>query len=1693
LLNECNNIAQGFVEPRSIAVIYGTTTFKFYGLIKLRLFIQFGLFSLPRNKLVQVHLEDPLKELLMSLWANPPWEQVRGLQTDESHLPLLCVLGDSFEFYSLDVYQTLQVFPSVLQNFSVEERSTDVCHTKKDTQLLKSIGDLRATYQAQLGYELRSVDYVSSFLKDLGVFGNVPISDTLIREVEGLVALFITIQGCSDYVSVCSACFLYFQRFYTQSITRQLMEYIQQLFDTQSGEEVEGVETNPDWLSLMRNVQYDWTLVRGNRFFTEFSKLLGLLVTSQLCHVSDVTFNIGNYRLIEPDMKIVHANAIDLADATLSTVVYFVENIYESYKTGSLKPFLINDKTAAEIDNEYANMLLWWSLVQNGNLQKVAGVSESEFDRRLEIVTTRFKNLLGTKQNFEKKLIDDKYMKLLTIRNDYITLKISSGVRRAPFAIELFGESSQGKTTLGDQLVDALLRSANLPLGKEYRASYNPGDKYMSNWATNKLVMFIDDMANDKSSFVERPPTRVIIDVCNNQPYYANMADLSSKGKVFVEPSIVVVNTNIKDLDAYVYSNCPHSIQRRMHAVIEVRAKKEFQFIVDGQSQGIDSSKIRAKYKETGVEPTFDDIWLLTVTKARKPRNLYEIATYTPVSFRGSELVDVSFSIVLQYLIELYSEHRENQDDIICRMGTRNKTLEICPHEGCVQMSGYCDLHDHLYNEKQMGAEFGDTIIESTSRAVGVVTERVSNDLFGSSSAVEGVVSLGLLTSAKIFARHWDWLSIVPKSWVENEKFQTCLMCCDSPKLVRNYWRRTLITWGLAGSCVGLSAWKSSRTVTIGLFGSLFTLCGMNQCFMASSVQNAYRKELLDRNVISPSLQYWRDKHAPDLWRAAGVLGSLYAIARLYRRWASYKAQGSLEPICEEDIVKRDAEENIWTTVSKRKLPMTMYSKCISPLELSAVVDKNLVYGTAVGGDQKLMVNGLFLCSNVVVIPDHYFAEHDVLSVTFRKENPDDAGGKFVSILSRDAGYHIPDTDFRVCYSSTGGSFRDLTRWFPTTNMPDHQFTMLWREKSGQMIVAGGLAKPGEVSNTASKFIGGTYANLSINTFKGLCGAVLVSHGKGSCISGIHLGGRSGTRAGCYGTLTKDQVTTAIDMVREIEGVLVSGSAEIFENQSYGINLLSDRPLHPKSPLNYMPQNSQVEYYGSCDGMVSSYSSVRVTPISDIVTDVTGVPNIWGPPKMKPEWFGWQMCLANLANPALPYEHSLLTRAIIDYKSSGMEIFRREYNRGVSPLDDQANLNGIPGKKFVDAIKLDTSMGYPLIGPKRNFVLEGEEPGNRVFKPEVLQEIDRCYQHYLKGERAYTIAKGCKKDEILSKEKCRIFYGNPIALTFLIRRYYLPIIRVMQMHPLTFECAVGINSHGPEWQEFHDFVYKFGASRLIGGDYGKYDQKIPSQLLFASLRILIDFAAVCNYTSEDMRIMEAMAGDIVYAVIAFNGDLIGLTEGTHISGNSLTVILNGICGSLNMRCAYYESRKECVPFRDVVALMTYGDDNIGSVHESVTDFNISTISSFLGKYGQIYTMPDKESEIVPFLPPQEFEFLKRKSVYCPKKGVVVGALLEKSIFKMLHCYLRPKGSPNTPELACAINIDTALREWANHGEFRYDQRRFDMKVVAREVGISHLCTMLDVTYDDLVLEWKGKYCDGHEVFSLSQADYLFEC
>jgi hypothetical protein len=475
-------------------------------------------------------------------------------------------------------------------------------------------------------------------------------------------------------------------------------------------------------------------------------------------------------------------------------------------------------------------------------------------------------------------------------------------------------------------------------------------------------------------------------------------------------------------------------------------------------------------------------------------------------------------------------------------------------------------------------------------------------------------------------------------------------------------------------------------------------------------------------------------------------------------------------------------------------------------------------------------------------------------------------------------------------------------------------------------------------------------------------------------------------------------------------------------------------------------------------------------------------------------WKPWYKSLEVCSKPSIGFAPSKVERAMDDYTEgliAAFESLSDVHRAEMKPLTHQETISGIKGKRFIDAMVSKTSVGYPLGGPKSKIMVDlpptEEHEAPRDFTPEVQAEIAAALSCADANEMMNLIFGASLKDEPTKwdKEKVRVFQAAPLALQYAIRKYFLPIARAMSLHPLVAEMAVGVNAHGPEWNELSEFMAKFGDDRILAGDYSKYDLRMPAQLTLAAFAIMIEFAEWSgNYTAQDIQRMRVIAHEVCTPLVAYNGTLLRFL-GTNPSGQNMTVYINSIVNSLLHRICFFEIYnpselarigKELglgrpATYRDLVATMTYGDDARGSVREGFDLFNHISMAEILKANDMVFTMPDKESEPTKYMNRYEADFLKRKDRYEAELGVHVGMLEEASIFKSLHSILKSKAC--TPEEVCAQNIDGALREWFFHGRETFEMRRKQMKEIASRGNL--VCQTLDEDYDFRIDACKKKY------------------
>lgn len=837
------------------------------------------------------------------------------------------------------------------------------------------------------------------------------------------------------------------------------------------------------------------------------------------------------------------------------------------------------------------------------------------------------------------------------------------------------------------------------------------------------------------------------------------------------------------------------------------------------------------------------------------------------------------------------------------------------------------------------------------------------------------------------------------------------------------------------------------------------------------------------RDLAAPLAKRIRDNHLTWIFGTSVAVASVYVAVKTYRNmYGMFDVQGNLYPKTEGEVDERDAEKCAWTPVVVQQ--RLSNGSTMSFEDLARFAAANTAHLTFTAKGRQYHCNIFFTCSNVALIPKHMWIADELDALIVKRE--ESVGSSFKAKISRKFSVDIADNDLSLIWVPSGGDWKDLTRYFPVSHITAVPARLYFRTDTGTMRVSTTFVAPSNMSlPNITPYRGGRYV-LEWPTFPGMCMCPLVSEDREPTIIGFHLSGVTDTPNGCMGTLLRSTLLDAIERIKEISVVVLCKSSSLPDEAQMGINFYLGGEIHRKSALRFLEPGASCEPIGPCIGMSTPRSIVMQSPISKEVAEICGVPQQWGPPKMH-EGYKWQESLAYSSRPSVGFEGDVLEKAFRSYteKTDRIGVGKMAYLlEQTKPLSDVETISGIDGRRFIDAMKTNTAIGYPFTGNKSKILYPVISPDHQAaqnVRDDFWKEFERVKESYRKGERTTQIFKACMKDEPteMTKDKVRLFQAAPMVLQMGVRKYYLPIARLFSLFPTVSECAVGINAESPEWEQLDDYIISKGENRILAGDYSKYDLRMPAQLMFAAFKILLNFARKCGYTDDDISIMEGFATEVCYAYTAFNGDLIKFL-GSNPSGQNLTVYINSIVNSLIIRSAFYSFYTTAFAprnFNDNVAIVTYGDDIKGSVSYMCSSFNHLVVADFLSKHDMKFTMPDKDSKPQRFLKNSECDFLKRKTFYNPDLNCRIGILGDSSIFKSLHSQMRSKFV--TPKQIAAQNIDGALRSWFFHGREVYEMRQLQMLEVAKRAEIAHMCAMLARPYEDLVIAWllvhgKGK-------------------
>lgn len=1471
-------------------------------------------------------------------------------------------------------------------------------------------------------------------------------------------------------------------------------------------------------LTVIDKAFSDWKSFRRSQLSKKFVSFVNMVVSCGLCTAHGLTFKIGNVSLFTPTVSKKQLEAADIFEVFYEALVGFVKGGHQVFKTGQVSAFWQENGDMTDFELKYDLIRQMKGYAMAGNLLEYSkekldevwddNCFEQKCDEAIKLGQSILKKI-GTKATFERKYVNDRVEKLQDISSEFTQLRTRGGLRMSPFAVKLFGRSGCGKSTLTNLTVNAGLvyNFGKEAAEKDRIATWADNDKFASSIRSHINAIIFDDFGNTNEKFMDFSPAYRLIQVVNNIKYLAPMADVFLKGKVSLSPFFCVVSTNVWHLNAAVYSNEPESILRRFYHV-DVEAKPEF-----CEAGILNRSRVEAKFGRSNIP----DVWNLSVTT-------YEVHNskgvdknrMVPVVFEGEPMTNIGVKTYIRWLQVASKKHFAEEKKVI---ENQDSAPDVCPKCGMCYCG--CDVECPSFVLKPesgtaLSANLGpvktpisQTFCTNLSRIYCGVSSTCKERIYKwSASRAEQIVdyhsrlSTNMTLASNEICEWWNRFDILPES----------IVC--HPRIIQVFlfmWREDLKRTLLVGSGV---IWGNIFAVSycFPFLCPLFLLCGifMNYFYVSSTIQT-YQRMIHDRimrcrNVIKTYLNRWELKYGLLTISCLGLLG----LAVYKRYYNSLDPQTGLNPENMEEVEERNAQVNQWAKPEVVDVPMSAQSKSSVATDLVNTIRTNMI---GIVSEKDKISLGFYVVSNFVLIPTHFLNCHEgdfkIRCYKTTRAAKEHVGSFFDDKVARDATYAIPGTDYTLCYMTSGGVFGDVRHFFPEGNwFPEVPALLITREVVNSVVrtIKTKYRGTGMIRHTGLRFLGGLY-KVPGGTKPGMCMSPVLSAGKGSTILGFHLGGKDDV-GGC-GMLSRKQIDEALTQITKVDGVLLTascGDLEIqmgnFPSETFGKPILESTEIHSKSATRYLTDRASCEIYGSTSGRATPHSSVCPTMISDLVEKVFGVPQQWGAPKMKGEGrYPFQATLVYAAVPSEPLG-SIIVKATRCVKNTTKNIKKKIPELfAVGPLTRVQTVSGIVGQKFIDAMNFTSSPGFPLSGAKSKLLVtldptQYPECGlPRTFVPEVWEEFDKAIEILKKGERCYFIWKACLKDEAtkLTKDKVRVFQSAPLVLQLIVRMYFLPIVRIIQMNPIAYECAVGVNAEGLDWEELWQSAMKKGKSRVLAGDYSKYDVRMPAQVTIAAFDILINIAEQCSeYSDEDILIMKNVVSEIVYPVEAYNGDLIQLF-GTNPSGQNLTVIINSLVNSILLRCAFYSTYPD-MDFKSECSFITYGDDVIGTVSEKCPNFNHISYAEYLSEHDMKFTMPDKESTPTEYMEEKDVDFLKRKCVYNEDLERYVGLLSEDSIFKRLHSHILSKEL--TLAEHSATNIDSSLHDWFYYGREVFEDRRAKLFEIAREAGIAEYCLGFEKSYDMRVNAWRHKYLgeplveDEEVVLELIDADLL---
>jgi hypothetical protein len=506
-----------------------------------------------------------------------------------------------------------------------------------------------------------------------------------IGHLENLVILGYQMSRASSFMDVFMSVVAYAKMYSkSKSIALDMYRIINELTET-IGPEVVEPHGWKDWTG--RDVLDKWELFKTNTIFKKISYLITAAMSLTVCTTKKVEWSPFGLQLISLEAAKEQLRAVDVIDALVKTFVWTSEVGWKCFETRSIAPILYSDVKIQEYNENCDWVLAKADAACAGNIEDLG-----EYENKLNAVFKKTCAMKAAKNDGPTSVwLQKRYSDLVSISERLSAKRKNTNLRFQPIGWSLHGGTSVGKSTLGLLTMQQSLAAmgfvkADGTVDKDRILTKDFFDKYDSTWTFDIIGVFLDDLNNTKAEFTETPHTAVIIKFFNNVAAQAVKAELNAKGVVFIDFKVGVVTSNVKDLGARQFSNCPESILRRLYHV-EVVVKEKF--------RKTGSLTLNKKHPEIkGSANLIADVWDIKIEEVLtyevspgQTSYKFEPLIVTMDDGRTLNCKQLGLEDYLSVVIQLSKDHKSEQDDLL-RKNAASAQASFCPV--CKRFPEYC-------------------------------------------------------------------------------------------------------------------------------------------------------------------------------------------------------------------------------------------------------------------------------------------------------------------------------------------------------------------------------------------------------------------------------------------------------------------------------------------------------------------------------------------------------------------------------------------------------------------------------------------------------------------------------------------------------------------------------------------------------------------------------------------------------------------------------------------------------------------------------------------------------------------------------------------------------------------------------------------------------------------------------------------